>query len=124
MDNLTNLEHTLRHINFSILPYIQEVLFNMSFHVGEYKYSVRTEDFNGWLMCDGRSISRETYPALFDVVGTTFGSPDADHFNLPDFRGRLIAHTKDDLGVRVGEETHTLVSAEMPSHTHTGTANS
>jgi microcystin-dependent protein len=128
MNNLANLEHMVSGINYLVLPYIQETLFNMSFHVGEYKYSVRTADFNGWLMCDGRSLSRETHKDLYAVIGTTFGSADSESFKLPDFRGRALAMmgagsnlTSRALGASVGAETHTLVATEMPSHTHAGT---
>lgn len=38
----------------------------------------------GWLKCDGSAISRTTYSALFDVIGTTYGSGDGSTtFNLP-----------------------------------------
>ena len=45
---------------------------------------------SGYLTCDGSSISRITYADLFAVVGTTFGSVDANTFNLPDLRGEFI----------------------------------
>jgi hypothetical protein len=38
----------------------------------------------GWLLCDGSSLARVDYPDLFDVLGTTWGAVDGDHFNLPD----------------------------------------
>ena len=38
----------------------------------------------GFLLCNGASVLRETYPDLFDVIGTTYGSEDDLHFNLPD----------------------------------------
>ena len=37
----------------------------------------------GWLLCDGTSYLQATYPALFAVIGTTFGSADGTHFNVP-----------------------------------------
>lgn len=49
----------------------------------------------GWLLCDGRAISRTTYGLLYAVLtsnGTTFpfGSGDGSTtFNLPDLRGRF-----------------------------------
>lgn len=79
-----------------------------------------------WLLCDGTAVSRETYAALFAVIGTTFGVGDGSTtFNLPDGRGRamggvglgsgLSART---MGQSVGEETHTLSVDELPAHTH------
>ena len=48
----------------------------------------------GFLKCDGSSISRTDYAALFDVIGTTFGSVDANSFTLP----TLTALFKDGAG--------------------------
>ena len=43
----------------------------------------------GWLICDGRLISRTTYSMLFAVLGTAFGAGDGSTtFALPDLRGR------------------------------------
>lgn len=42
----------------------------------------------GWLLCDGASYLRATYASLFALIGTTFGSVDGTHFNVPDMRGR------------------------------------
>lgn len=100
-------------------------------HVGDIKMSVHNTDFYGWLKCDGRSVSRTTYADLFAVIGTSFGSSSGTTFNLPDCRGRILGTlgqgvglTNRTLGQNVGEETHTITTAEMPSHTHTGTTNS
>lgn len=45
---------------------------------------------NGYLKCNGASISRVSYKKLFGVIGTTFGSGDKNTFKLPDLRGRFI----------------------------------
>ena len=44
---------------------------------------------SGYLICDGSAISRTTYSALFNVIGTTYGSGDGTTFNLPDLRNRV-----------------------------------
>jgi microcystin-dependent protein len=93
----------------------------------------------GYLLCDGSAVSRTTYDSLFAVVGTIYGVGDnSTTFNLPDLRGRT-AVGKDDmggsaanrvtnaasgitgttLGAAGGTQTHTLTTAQMPSHTHT-----
>ena len=84
---------------------------------------------NGWLVCDGSTVSRSAYSDLFKIIGTTYGSGNSNTtFTLPDMRGRcpigvgtgtsLTART---LGSNVGAETATLSEANLPSHTHTAT---
>jgi len=46
---------------------------------------------SGWLLCNGASISRNAYPALFAIIGTTFGNVDGNTFNVPDLQGRMLA---------------------------------
>lgn len=92
----------------------------------------------GWLFCFGQAVSRTTYAALFAALSTTYGVGDGSTtFNLPDLRGRVIAGKDDmggssanrltspingdNLGAAGGAESHTLVSGEMPSHSHTAT---
>ena len=43
----------------------------------------------GYLLCDGSSLLRASYPALFSAIGTTHGAADGTHFSLPDFRDRM-----------------------------------
>lgn len=40
----------------------------------------------GFLICNGASVLRATYPDLFAAIGTTWGAEDELHFNLPDAR--------------------------------------
>lgn len=79
----------------------------------------------GWLLCDGEAVSRSTYADLFAIIGTKFGVGDGSTtFNLPDLRGRTpvgFDSTQSEfnaLGKTGGAKTHTLTSAQMPSHTH------
>jgi microcystin-dependent protein len=42
----------------------------------------------GWLLCDGSTVSRSQYTALYAAIGTVWGFGDnATTFNLPDLRG-------------------------------------
>jgi len=76
-----------------------------------------------WLLCDGASLLRADYAALFAIIGTTFGSVDGTHFNLPDLRDRVpIGAGANALGAAIGEASHTLIEAEMPAHAHTESA--
>jgi len=85
----------------------------------------------GYLLCDGSAVNRTTYAALFGVISDTYGIGDGSTtFNLPDLRGRVVAGmgesllgaTADTLGEDNGTiastKTHTLTTAEMPSHQH------
>lgn len=128
MNNLADLSYAVSTLNYTTVPLIQETLYNLALHIGEYKYSARSNDFNGWMMCDGRSLSQSNFYALYDVIGTTFGSADSNSFNLPDFRGRALAMmghgsnlTNRPQGASIGEEVHTLTVTEIPGHIHTVT---
>lgn len=48
----------------------------------------------GWLLCNGASLLRASYAALFAVIGTTFGSVDGTHFNVPDLTSIEPTNTK------------------------------
>ena len=46
---------------------------------------------SGWLICDGRAVSRLNYASLFAAIGTTWGSGDGSvTFEIPDLRGRAL----------------------------------
>ena len=45
----------------------------------------------GFLICDGSAVSRTTYSALFDVIGTAYGSGDGSTtFNLPNLSSGVL----------------------------------
>ncbi len=122
---------SMSHAVYLATRKVNSLLALTSLHIGEYKLSARTQDYQGWLLCDGRSLDRVEHKALFDVIGTTFGSTNAQNFRLPDYRGRVIGQPGQGVGLSaramgaaVGTETHVLTAGEMPSHTHTGTVDS
>lgn len=45
---------------------------------------------NGWLPCDGRSLSITEYPLLYSVIGKIYGSYDSKNFKLPNLQGKFI----------------------------------
>lgn len=92
-----------------------------------------------WLLCQGQTVSRTTYAALFAVIGTAYGAGDGSTtFRIPDLRDRFPRGANGDLGTSggstsattssAGAHTHggttggtALTVAQLPSHTHTGT---
>jgi len=51
---------------------------------GDLKYSLRTSDHNGWLLCNGRSYSSAQYPELYSAISGSFGT------NLPSYSGYFL----------------------------------
>lgn len=89
-------------------------------------YSVTTVP-TGWLECNGAAVSRTTYSRLFAAIGTTYGAGDGSTtFNLPNANRRTLvgrggtgnAILSNTLGSTGGSDTHTLIEAELASHSH------
>lgn len=81
----------------------------------------------GWLPCDGRSVGRQAYAALFRVVGVAYGAGDnVSTFNVPDLRGRAAigagfagaGFTNRVAGQVGGAEGYFLTTAMLPAHNH------
>ena len=108
---------------------------------GMLEFTGTTAPNSSFVLPFGQAISRTTYAAYFAMVGTTYGAGDGSTtFNVIDKRGRVSAG-KDDMGGAAasrltatyfgtsaaalgavgGSESHTLTTAQMPSHTHSGT---
>lgn len=85
----------------------------------------------GWAFCHGQLLSIAQNTALFSLLGTTYGGDGRTTFALPDLRGRcavgmgqgpgLSNYTQ---GERAGQENVTLISTQMPTHTHLLSASS
>lgn len=59
--------------------------------VGSIIWSANASVPAGYLLCNGASVGRETYPELFEAIGTTYGDGDGSTtFNLPNLIGRFI----------------------------------
>ena len=86
---------------------------------GEIKMWPTASAPTGYLLCDGSSVSTTTYATLFAVVGYTFGGSGAS-FTLPDYRGRMPIGVSGSyaLASTGGAATTTLITANLPSHTH------
>jgi hypothetical protein len=90
----------------------------------------------GWLLCDGQSYNRTgQYANLFGAIGTNFGFPNINQFNVPDLRGMFL---RGQMGLRndglgdldntsriasgtngaVGNNVGSYQSDELKSHNH------
>lgn len=59
--------------------------------VGTIVWSAATTAPNGYLLCNGATVGRETYSALFAAIGTTYGAGDGSTtFALPNLIGRVM----------------------------------
>jgi microcystin-dependent protein len=78
-----------------------------------------------WMFCQGQLLPISQYDALFALLGTTYGGDGQSTFALPDLRGRHavaagqgIGLSNYTLGEMGGVESTTLLSTQMPMHTH------
>jgi len=76
----------------------------------------------GWLLCDGSAVSRTTYYALFQAIGTGWGAGDGSTtFNLPDAIGAAPVGVGTSTGY-TQNETYALGTKyddQMQGHWHT-----
>ncbi len=90
---------------------------------------VRAVGFNfaprGWALCAGQQLPIAQNTALFSLLGTTFGGNGVTTFALPDYQGRSPVGMGNGTGLSPivqgevsGSENVTLLTAQMPSHTH------
>ncbi len=93
--------------------------------IGEIKMFAGTFAPRGYAFCSGQLISISQNSALFAILGTTYGGDGQSTFGLPDLRGRIPVGagtgpglTGRILGERSGTESVTLLSTNLPAHTH------
>ncbi len=94
-----------------------------------YLAEIRIFPFNfapvGWAFCNGQILSISQNTALFSLLGTTYGGNGTTTFALPNLQGSapmsfgngpgLSSHV---LGEASGSPTVTLLSSQMPLHSH------
>jgi microcystin-dependent protein len=88
--------------------------------VGEIRIFAGTYVPLDWAFCDGTHLQINSNPILFQLIGTTYGGDGVSTFALPDLRGRVPVHqgAGGTIGQVAGQETVTLTSAQLPSHSH------
>jgi microcystin-dependent protein len=90
---------------------------------------VRIMSFNfapkGWTLCNGQILPINQNAALFALLGTFYGGNGTTTFQLPNLQGCVPIHSGTDpfgnpyvQGQIGGEQNHTVITTEMPAHTH------
>lgn len=92
--------------------------------IGEVFASMAATPPAGCLYCDGTTYLGSAYPALWAIIQANWKT-DATHFKVPDLQSRIILGSGHGAGLegysiaaKAGEEYHTLITDEMPAHTH------
>lgn len=96
----------------------------------QFVAEIRIFPFNfpptGWAFCNGQLMPISQNTALFSLLGTTYGGDGKSTFALPDLQGNVPMQPGQgqglslrDLGEMSGAESITLLTSEIPIHTHT-----
>ena len=79
----------------------------------------------GWALCAGQLMPISQNTALFSLLGTTYGGDGKSTFALPNLFDSVPIHAGQgpglslrDLGESGGADTVTLLTTELPAHTH------
>jgi len=79
----------------------------------------------GWLLCNGATLSISQYQVLFAVIGTVYGGDGTRTFMLPNILGNIPMHpgtgpglTPRTLGEQLGGSQVGLNLTQLPSHRH------
>ncbi|TGE14486.1 phage tail protein [Hymenobacter elongatus] len=80
----------------------------------------------GWAFCNGQLLPISQNTALFSLLGTYYGGDGKSTFALPNLQGQVAVGqgqgpglSNYDLGQQSGSSTVTLLTSELPAHTHT-----
>ena len=95
----------------------------------QFVAEIRIFPFNfaptGWAFCNGQLMPISQNTALFSLLGTVYGGDGKSTFALPDMQGNAAMQPGQgqglslrDLGEMSGSESVTLLTSEIPIHTH------
>lgn len=97
----------------------------MENYVGEIRVFAGTYAPEGWALCNGATVSISENPALFQLLGTTYGGDGQTTFALPNLQSRVVVGqgtavtgTNYQIGMALGVENVTLTALNLPTHTH------
>src|SRR2546429_7445491 len=99
-------------------------------YVGEIRMFAGNFAPAGWMFCDGQLLPISENETLFNLIGTTYGGDGQSTFALPNLSSRVPVHMGTlsgqtfQLAEAAGEESVTLTTNQIPSHTHVPACNS
>jgi microcystin-dependent protein len=98
--------------------------------IGEVRMFAGNFAPRGWAFCNGQLLSIAQNTALFSILGTTYGGDGQTTFALPNLQGRFPMHwgngqglSQRTLGELSGTESVTILTNQMPAHSHGIAAN-
>jgi microcystin-dependent protein len=93
--------------------------------VGEIRIFAGNFAPRGYAFCNGQLLPISQNQALFSLIGTFYGGDGKATFALPDLRGRVPIHMGQGPGLSPyvqgqlgGAENVTLLSTQIPAHSH------
>jgi microcystin-dependent protein len=102
----------------------------MENYLGEIRLFPYSQIPKGWVSCSGQTLPIAQNAALFSLLGTYYGGNGQTTFMLPNLNGRTIvgtgistSGTNYAIGQVAGVESVTLLSDNLPAHTHLVKAN-
>ena len=95
----------------------------------QFVAEIRVFPFNfapvGWAFCNGQLLPISQNTALFSLLGTYYGGDGKSNFALPNLQGNVpVGYGQGqglsiyDLGQSGGTQTVTLLTTQIPAHTH------
>lgn len=94
-------------------------------YLGEIRIFAGNSAPDGWALCEGQELNVSQYSALYALIGNNYGGNANLTFNLPDLRGRVPVNSgagpglsNITLGSKFGSNTTTLVTSNLPAHSH------
>lgn len=74
----------------------------------------------GWLVCDGKEYPIEDYPALYQVMKTSYGESTEKTFKIPDFRGMFLRGLDLERQIDPERKLGSYQEDSYKTHTHNG----
>lgn len=95
-------------------------------YVGEIRMFAGNFAPANWAFCNGQLVAISQNDVLFALIGTTYGGDGVNTFALPNLQGRVPIHQGGSyvIGELAGVENVTLLTSNLPIHTHTALASS